>query len=173
MHAAQSMAAWCVALCAATGAQAAGEGRFGWLGLAPTSVGQTLAQAEAALGAPLQIAPPAPKDGNACHTRSAVSQPGVAYTVSQGVVTRVETRDARYLTVRGVRVGDEVKRVKQIYGPRLSVTPHVYFARGLMLTVYSPDRKFALVMESNDSGHIVTLRGGMVPAVEFLEGCSA
>jgi len=75
--------------------------------------------------------------------------------------------------VRGVRVGDEVKRVRQIYGQRLSVAPHLYFARGLMLAVYSPDRRFALVMESNDAGRIVTLRGGLVPAVEFLEGCSA
>lgn len=173
MHAAQSMAAWCVVMCAATTAQAAGEGRFGWLGLGPTKAGQTLAQTEAALGAPLQIAPPVPKDSNACHTRSAASQPGVAYIVNQGVVTRMETRDKRYLTVAGVRVGDEVKRVRQIYGQRLSVAPHVYFAGGLMLTVYSPNRKFALVMESNDSGRIVTLRGGLVPAVEFLEGCSA
>jgi hypothetical protein len=39
--------------------------------------------------------------------------------------------------------------------------------------VYSPLKKFALVMASNDAGRIVTLRSGMVPAVEFLEGCSA
>jgi len=38
--------------------------------------------------------------------------------------------------------------------------------------VYSPDGKFALVMESNDAGRIIMLCGGMVPAVEFLEGCS-
>ena len=84
----------------------------------------------------------------------------------------METRDRRYLTVRGVRVGDDVTKVRRIYGTRLSVRPHAYFAHGLVLAVYSPDRRYALVMESDDAGRIVTLRGGLVPAVEFLEGCS-
>lgn len=173
MRAARSIVGtlWALAGCAA--AQAAPEGRFGWLGLAPAEAGQTLQQAEAALGAPLQPAAAA-KDGAArCQLRSAAAQPGVAYVVDQGMVTRMETRDPRYATVRGVRVGDPVQRVRQIYGQRLSVRPHAYFERGLILAVYSPDRKFALVMESNDAGRIVTLRGGSVPAVEFLEGCSA
>jgi hypothetical protein len=173
MRAAQSIwgMLWVLAVC--TAAKAAPEGRFGWLGLAPAEAGQTLQQAEAALGAPLQPVAPAAKDAARCHLRSAASQPGVSYVVDQGLVTRMETRDPRYATVRGVRVGDDVKRVRQIYGQRLNVRAHAYFERGLILAVYSPDRKFALVMESNDAGRIVTLRGGMVPAVEFLEGCSA
>jgi hypothetical protein len=172
MRVARSIGGWLVALGAGAAAQAAPEGRFGWLGLAPAQAGQTLQQVEAALDAALLPATP-PKDAASCHLRSTPTQPGVAYVVDQGVVTRMETRDARYLTVRGLHVGDEVKKVRQVYGARLSVRPHAYFARGLVLAVYSPDRRFALVMESNDAGRIVTLRGGMVPAVEFLEGCSA
>jgi hypothetical protein len=153
-------------------AQAAPEGRFGWLGLAPVEAGQTLAQAESALGAALQPEAPADKDAARCHLRGTPARPGVAFVVDQGRVTRAETRDPRYPTVRGVRVGDPVKRVREIYGARLEVRPHAYFERGLVLSVYSPDRKFALVMESNDAGRLVTLRGGMVPAVESLAGCS-
>lgn len=153
--------------------QGAPEGRFGWLGLAPVEAGQTLAQAEAALGAALQPEAPAGQDAARCHLRSTPARPGVAFVVDQGRVTRTETRDPRYPTVRGVRVGDPVKRVREIYGARLEVRPHAYFERGLMLSVYSPDRKFALVMESNDAGRLVMLRGGMVPAVESLAGCSA
>jgi len=41
-----------------------------------------------------------------------------------------------------------------------------------VLTVYSPDRKFALVMEANDQGRIITLRGGRLPEVGWLEGCA-
>ena len=172
MRVARSIGGWMVALGAIAAAQAAPEGRFGWLGLAPGQAGQTLQQVEAALGAPLQPAQPAPKDAAACHVRGSAAQPGVVFVVDQGVVKRMETRDARYLTVRGLRVGDDVAKVRQVYGARLSVRPHAYFERGLLLAVYSPDRKFALVMESNDAGRIVTLRGGMLPAVEFLEGCS-
>jgi len=172
MRVARWVGGWMVALGAVAAAQAAPAGRFGWLGLEPGQAGQTLQQVEAALGAPLLPAAPPPKDMAECHLRSTPAHPGVAYVVDQGVVTRMETRDARYLTVSGLRVGDEVRKVRQVYGARLSVRPHAYFARGLVLAVYSPDRQFALVMESNDAGRVVTLRGGMLPAVEFLEGCS-
>ena len=63
-------------------------------------------------------------------------------------------------------------RARQAYGKRLSVAPHPYFDNGHTLTVDSPDRRFALVMESNDSGRIITLRGGRWPDVGWLEGCS-
>jgi hypothetical protein len=153
-------------------ATAAVEGRFGWLGLAPVQAGQTLAQAEAALGAPLLPPTPPPQDPATCHLRNSAARPGVHYVVDQGRVLRMETRDPRHATVSGVRVGDEVQRVRRLYGDRLSVRAHDYFARGQVLAVYSPDRRYALVMESNDAGRIVTLRGGLVPAVEFLAGCS-
>lgn len=173
MRVARSIGGWLLAMGAVAAVQAAPAGRFGWLGLEPAQAGQTLQQAEAAVGAPLLPAAPAPKDMAECHLRSTAAQPGVAYVVDQGVVTRMETRDARYLTVSGLRVGDPVQKVRQVYGARLSVRPHAYFARGLVLAVYSPDRQFALVMESNDDGRVVTMRGGMLPAVEMLEGCSA
>lgn len=172
MRVARSIGCWMVALGAVAAAQAAPEGRFGWLGLAPGQAGQTLQEIEAALGAPLLPPLPAPKDPAACHLRSSAAQPGVVFVVDQGVVKRMETRDARYLTLSGLRVGDAVAKVRQVYGARLNVRPHAYFERGLVLAVYSPNRQFALVMESNDAGRIVTLRGGMLPAVEFLEGCS-
>lgn len=171
MRAARTVATALAAWVAAT-SQAAPAGRFGWLGLEPAQAGQTAQQVEAAVGAPLLPAAPTPRDMANCHLRSTAAQPGVAYVVNQGVITRMETRDARYLTLSGLRVGDEVQKVRQVYGARLSVRPHAYFARGLVLAVYSPDRRFALVMESNDAGRIITLRGGLVAAVELLEGCS-
>ena len=156
---------------AATPCQAA-DGRFGWLGLSPAEAGQTLKQVESVLGAALQPLPsPARGDGD-CQLRSLAALPGVAYVVDKGVLARVETRDPRYATVSGVRVGDDVKKAQRAYGKRLKAAPHPYFARGQTLAVYSPDGKFALVMESNDAGRIIMLRGGLVPAVEFLEGCS-
>jgi hypothetical protein len=159
------------ASCFATLALAA-DGRFGWLGLAPAEAGQTLQQVESTLGAPLQALPPPAKADGDCQKRAAASQPGVVYIVDKVIVTRVETRDARYATVSGVRVGDDAAKAQRVYGKRLTVTPHIYFAKGKTMAVYSPDRKFALVMESNDAGRIITLRGGLVPAVEYLEGCS-
>ena len=88
----------------------------------------------------------------ACQYQGVDRPPGVRFTLASGVVSRAETRDMRYTTPSGVHVGDTLGRARQAYGKRLSVAPHPYFDNGHTLTVYSPDRRFALVMESNDSG---------------------
>lgn len=158
-------------------------GKFTFYGLAPAVVGLDRSQAEAALGQPLQAEPvPAARAASAasaaaakaghCHHRLSPLQPGVRYTLTGDVITRIETRDARYATVSGVHVGDTVAQVQKAYGKRLTTAPHPYFAQGKVLTVYSPDRKFALVMEANDQGRIITLRGGRLPEVGWLEGCA-
>jgi hypothetical protein len=157
-------------------------GRFSVYGLSPAVAGQDRAKAEAALGQPLHPEPlPAARAASAtasaaspgrCHHRLSLQQPGVRYTLSGDVITRIETRDTRYATAKGVHVGDSVARAQKAYGKRLTSAPHPYFAQGKVLTVYSPDRKHALVMEANDQGRIITLRGGRLPEVGWLEGCS-
>jgi hypothetical protein len=156
----------------ALGVAAAGaaEDRFGFYGLSPAAAGQTVKEAEKALGAKL-VAPAAQK-GRRCQVRTSSAQPGVQYVVDKGVITRIDTRDKRWSTMRGVRVGDSEALVRQAYGSRLTVSPHPYFERGHRLSVLSADRKYALVMESDDAGRIITLRGGRLPMVEALEGCS-
>ncbi len=88
----------------------------------------------------------------ACQDQGVDRPPGVRFALTSGVVSRAETRDMRYTTLSGVHVGDTLGRARQAYGERLSVAPHPYFDNGHRRTVYSPDRRFALVMESIDSG---------------------
>lgn len=177
--------AWTVLLLGAAGGAVAAPAaaRFSFQGLTPAVAGLDRAKAEAALGQPLQLeplpagraasAPAAAASGAAgCQHRQAPQQPGVRYTLAGDVITRAETRDARYPTISGVRVGDSLAQAQKAYGKRLSTGAHPYFAQGKVLTVYSPDRKFALVMETNDQGRIITLRGGRLPDVGWLEGCS-
>jgi len=167
MPAAHRLAAVLLVVCTAA---PAAEDRFGFYGLSPAAAGQTVKEAEKALGAPL-VAPPSQK-GRRCQVRTSRAQPGVQYVVDKGVITRIDTRDKRWSTVRGLRVGDSEERARELYGKRLIVDPHPYFERGHRLSVLSSDRKFALVMESDDAGRIITLRGGRLPMVESLEGCS-
>lgn len=172
----------------AASAPAGARDRFTYYGLTPAAAGQRVAQAEAALGQALKPLPPArPRaaagaaSGTAataaatshCHFRATDAQPGVRYALAGDVITRIETRDARYATLSGVHVGDTLERAQQAYGKRLSVAPHPYFDKGRMLTVPSPDRRHALVMESNDQGRIITLRSGRLPEVGWLEGCAS
>ena len=81
-------------------------------------------------------------------------------------------RDSRDATVSGVHEGDSLARAQQADGKRLVSAPHPYFDQGRMRSVYSPDRRFALVMETNDAGRIITLRGGRLPEIGWLEGCA-
>ncbi len=180
-----------------TGTSAAPQdaGRFTVYGLAPAAAGQDLAQAEAVLGEPLVPEPSsAPRAASAatigsssstntstaaasaaagrCHHRLSARQPGVRYTVTDLVITRIETRDPRYSTRSGVHVGDTVAHVQQVYGKQLVSAPHPYFDHGKVLSISTPDRRFALVMEANDQGRIITLRAGRMPEVGWLEGCS-
>jgi hypothetical protein len=162
----------CLALLLCTtgaGMALAAEDRFGFYGLSPAAAGQTVKEAEKALGVPL-VAPPS-QQGRSCQVRTSSAQPGVQYVVDKGVIVRIDTRDKRWSTMRGLRVGDSEARARELYGKRLQVSPHPYFERGHRLAVMSADRKHALVMESNDAGRIITLRGGRLPAVESLEGC--
>ena len=156
--------------------------RFTYQGLPPVLAGQALSEAESALGLALQAeaAPAArpgasagmpPRPARACSDSVAASQPGLRYAISAGTVARVETRDSRYRSVSGVQVGDSLSHAEQAYGKRLTSQPHPYFDKGRVLTVTSPDKRFALVMESNDQGRIITLRSGRLPDVTGLEGC--
>ncbi len=152
--------------------------RFTLQGLPPVLAGLTVSQAEQALGQALrpELLPPARQAApaaapRACAYSVSAAQPGVRYGVSAGVVTRIETRDPRYRSHSGLQVGDTAARAQQVYGKRLVSTPHPYFDKGRMLIVYAADKRFALVMESNDQGRIVTLRGGRSPEVTWLEAC--
>lgn len=158
------------ALLTAGAAAADDKARFTVQGLAPVAAGQTLAQADKALGQPLQPEKP-PATPEACHYRQSPAQPGVRHTLREGQLLRSETRDARYPTASGLRVGDTLARAQQLYGARLVQSRHPYFDQGRTAAVYAGDKRHALVMETNDQGRIITLRAGRVPEVLSLEGC--
>ena len=128
-----------------------------------------LAKPAAAAASMASSAPGAARD---CHYRSTVHQPGVHHALAGELITRIETRDPRYATVSGVHVGDRLEQAQQAYGKRLVSAPHPYFDQGRMLSVYLPDRRFALVMETNNAGRIITRRGVRVPEVGRLKGCA-
>ncbi|MBP6903286.1 MAG: hypothetical protein KBC73_24570 [Burkholderiaceae bacterium] len=163
----------------AAAAMAAPAERFTTEGLGKAVAGQSLAQLERLLGQPLTAAGAASAASASasaapagCQLRSAAGQPGVHYALRQGLLTRVETRDPRWPSSSGVQVGDGLARVRQVYGARLIESPHPYFERGRMLVVYARNKRSALVMESNNDGRVITLRGGRLPDVTWLEACS-
>lgn len=98
---------------------------------------------------------------------------GLLIMVLENRIARVETRDSAITTAEGARVGDTEEHVMSLYPGRISVSPHKY-TEGHYLTVKSAnavDTLNLLVFET-DKGKVTTFRGGLKPAVEFVEGCS-
>lgn len=95
--------------------------------------------------------------------------PGLRVMVEGGRVVRVETDRPSYSTDAGVRVGDTLARARAAYPHRLE-KPHKYADDGEYLIVYSADRKRPVLIEVVE-GKVVAIRGGVVPPVEYVEGC--
>jgi hypothetical protein len=96
--------------------------------------------------------------------------PDLRVMVEGGRAVRVETSRPRYATPSGIRVGETEERARHVYAGRAVVRPHKYVPNAIYLIVYTSDRKRAVVLEVVDA-RVVAIRGGLLPAVEYVEGC--
>lgn len=133
------------------------------------TAGMTVEEARAALGSEL----PEPADSECGYTAPAAGPTGVRFMVVGGHVVRVDVLDSTVATNAGARIGDTEARVERLYRGRVEVTPHKY-TDGHYLTVgpaTPADSQFRLVFET-DSGRVTAYRAGLLPMVEWVEGCS-
>jgi len=136
--------------------------------LGPVRVGMTEAEARKADAEDLVKAN---RLTGECYVLAVPRDPGVAFMIERGRVTRIEITDAHHPTLSGVRVGDTESDAQAAYGKQLEVTPHKYQDNWHYLTLRSRDKRYALVMET-DGKRITRMRTGIVPSVEYVEGCS-
>ncbi len=132
----------------------------------PIRVGMSVAEARRAAGVELT--------GNLSSPRCAMlylaTDPAVQLMIENDLVTRIDVTDGRHPTVLGVRVGDTEARAQATYGGMLQITPHKYDQHGHYLTLRSPDKKSAMVFET-DGERITRIRAGVIPSVEYVERC--
>ncbi len=144
------------------------DGPLGWDGLGAVKVGMELP-----LAAKLALDRFVPGDvspADECRVVHLRREPKALFMVEKGTIVRVGTRDARFATEAGVRVGDTEAKATEAYGGALAVTPHKY-EEGHYLTLRSKDGRSALVLEAV-GGRIVEIRAGRLPAAEYVESCS-
>jgi hypothetical protein len=99
---------------------------------------------------------------------------GVAIMLEHGRIIRVEVREGVVSTAAGARIGDAEARIHDLYGSRMITEPHKYDQAGhyLVVTPEQPaDSAFRLVFEA-DGKRVTRFRGGLRPAVEYVEGCA-
>jgi hypothetical protein len=105
-----------------------------------------------------------------CAYFESATVPDLRVMVEGGRVVRVETDHPTYSTAAGVRVGDALAKVRRAYSG-LVKRPHQYVDDGEYLILYSSDHKRAVLIEVVER-KVVQIRGGVVPPVEYVEGCS-
>jgi hypothetical protein len=94
----------------------------------------------------------------------------VKIMVENDVVVRFDVTDTSVATPEGARVGDPISRIEQLYSGRVRTQPHKY-TNGKYLIVTSPrDTMHQLIFET-DSARVTRYRGGILPAVGYVEGC--
>jgi hypothetical protein len=92
--------------------------------------------------------------------------------LENGIVVRADA-DSTGPTILGtLGVGSPVESVVVTLGPSLQVSPHKYqWEQGWRYLSFSDDSTHRLVFEV-DSHVVRSWRAGLLPAVEYVEGCS-
>lgn len=146
--------AWSVTL------EAAGPVRFG------------MSAQEASTAAGVTPGTAAPTD-SACHYWVPPGAPaGLRLMLENGVVVRADADSAGITTIGSLGVGSPVESVVVVLGPSLQVTPHKYqWEEGWRYLSFSDDTIHRLIFEV-DSHVVRSWRAGLLPAVEYVEGCS-
>ena len=98
---------------------------------------------------------------------------GVSAMVVKGKIARIDVDTGSVTTEDGAKIGDTEERVRSIYGDELKVEPHKYIEGGHYLTVMgdSASAGKAIVFET-DGKRVTMFRGGRLPEVKWVEGCS-
>lgn len=151
------------------------ESRLGTNGIGPVHTGMTVKEAESASGRKFIVDPPAAR-GSTCTYATARGLDGVGFMLIKGIIERVDINSRTMMTLRGAKIGDSEQRISTLYPNQIKTTPHPY-ARGPgshYLTFFPKDREdqeYRLVFETS-KGKVTRFRGGRLPAVDYIEGCS-
>jgi hypothetical protein len=144
-------------------------------GIGFIEVGMTVSEAERASGRSFfkERERGSSRDGS-CTYVSMSGLSGVSFMLINGKIARVDVDNPRILTLRGAKIGDSEDRIKKLYPGQIKTTPNPYRG-GHYLTFYPKDRQdrdYRLIFVTGKEGRVGSFRGGKIPEVEYIEGCS-
>jgi len=133
----------------------------------PVRFGMTAAEASAAVGGA-----PAPADSGCGYWLPQGAPAGLRIMMENGIAVRADVDSGGTTTIGNLSVGSPVESVVVAFGPSLQVSPHKYkWELGWRYLTFSDDSTHRLIFEV-DSHVVRTWRAGLLPAVEYVEGCS-
>jgi hypothetical protein len=129
--------------------------------------GMTVAEAEHSAGGTAKAAR-AEAGSQTCYYASFTRYPHARFMVEDGHIARAELDNSGRNTL-GLSVGMRLTDVRERF-PAVSIRPHKYDETGHYLLFASQSGKSEIVAEES-RGRITMIRGGLLPAVEYVEGC--
>ncbi len=95
----------------------------------------------------------------------------VGLMVVDGRITRVDVYNPEITTAQGARIGDSEEQIRALYPESLEVRPHKYTDGSYLIVTPPGADRFRLVFETA-RGTVQTFRAGVLPEVEWVEGCA-
>lgn len=139
-------------------------------GAGPIRYGMSIADAAAAAGASIE-GPAVPAE---CHYVRLQGLPdGLQLMAERGRIVRADVTTGTLRTARGARIGMAASQVQSLYDGALESRPHKYDPAGRYLVLVPPEdgRDSLRLIFETDGGGITRYRTGLLPAVEYVEGC--
>lgn len=138
-------------------------------GAGPVAYGVTIAEAEAVVGDSLVARP---DSGQCAFAAFRGMPPGMQFMVEHGRLVRTDVTAGTHATDRGARVGMTATEVQSLYGGTLEERPHKYDSAGRYLVFGTGGGVDSVRVVFETDGRAVTrYRAGILPAVEYVEGC--
>jgi hypothetical protein len=139
-------------------------------GIGPLRAGMTRAEAEGALGSKLDFTPA--QEG--CAMVPIPGAPaGTVVLMVNDTLARVDVfRASTTETAAGARIGDTGDRIRSLYPGRVRAEPHKYTEGQYLIVPAQSDTTYRLVFETDEQGRVTRYRGGRLPEVGWVEGCS-
>lgn len=136
-------------------------------GFGKIKIGMTVAQASQALGA--ELVAPHGKGEECYYVEPKQGFKGVDFMVNEGKIARIDVANKEYATDKGAKIGDTEARIKSLY-PGIESFPQKYDEKKNDLEIYSPDKKYLIVFETD--GKVVTgFRAGRAEEAGWVERC--
>lgn len=148
-------------------------GPEGWritaTGFGPLKVGQSVAEAAAAVGGSFAVAAGASPECSYAEWASAPE--GVRVMLVNDTVARVDVTSTTVSTEQGAKVGDNEGRINSLYATKVLMMPHKYTTGKYMVITQPEDTLHRIVFET-DGQQVTQYRAGREPEVQWVEGCS-
>lgn len=120
-----------------------------------------------------QLVPAYQMSATCDHVDPASFPDGVIVMIENDTVARFDVENPAIRTREGAGVGDLEADVVRRYGSSIRVSPHKYTGpEGHYLTVTPASDSLHLIIFETDGQRVTTMRAGLRPAVEYVEGCA-